>query len=46
MKQFIGCRAFVRPSGTEDILRLYVENNSLNNADLGELSMLLMDILY
>lgn len=46
MKQFIGCRAFVRPSGTEDVLRLYVENNSLNNADLGELSMLLKNILY
>lgn len=31
---FEGCRAFVRPSGTEDILRLYVENNSTNSSDL------------
>ena len=28
-----GSRAFVRPSGTEDVLRLYVEAQSLNGVD-------------
>ena len=45
-KKYNGCRAFVRPSGTEDILRLYVENNSLNSIDLNELVSQLKNILY
>lgn len=36
--EFVGCRVFVRPSGTEDILRLYVENNSTNSCVLNVLT--------
>lgn len=36
-EKFKGCRAFVRPSGTEDILRLYVENNPDNTTDLSDI---------
>jgi phosphoacetylglucosamine mutase len=36
--KYIGCRILVRPSGTEDILRVYLENNSNNSANLLELS--------
>ena len=46
LEKFKGCRAFVRPSGTEDILRLYVENNSKNNANIYELSSQLKNIMY
>lgn len=42
---FKGCRAFVRPSGTEDVLRLYVENDPDNNANLEGLITLLKRVL-
>jgi phosphoacetylglucosamine mutase len=29
-----GCRIFVRPSGTEDVLRLYVENDQTNSRSI------------
>lgn len=45
-EQFKGCRAFVRPSGTEDILRLYVENNQYNSADLDTLASMIKKILF
>ncbi|VBB18917.1 hypothetical protein YASMINEVIRUS_1449 [Yasminevirus sp. GU-2018] len=42
---YTDCRAFVRPSGTEDILRLYVENNGANSADLNKLVSTIKTIL-
>jgi phosphoacetylglucosamine mutase len=39
------CRAFIRPSGTEDVVRLYVENNTDNNVNLQELASLINNIL-
>lgn len=41
-----GLRAFVRPSGTEDILRLYVENNNSGDLDLDLIVKDFFDILY
>jgi len=32
--KFPGSRSFVRPSGTEDVLRLYVEAEKLGDIDL------------
>ena len=45
LDEYISCRVFVRPSGTEDIVRLYVENNSSNSANLKELAKLIEDVL-
>ena len=46
MKEYEGCRAFVRPSGTEDILRLYVENNNSGSADLDALIEKIKSVIY
>lgn len=32
--KYPGSRAFVRPSGTEDVLRLYVEAKTLTDVDM------------
>lgn len=34
VKKYPGSRAFVRPSGTEDVLRLYAEGEELAHVDL------------
>jgi len=34
--QFPGSRSFVRPSGTEDIVRIYVETNTKEENDVVE----------
>jgi len=46
MKEYEGCRAFVRPSGTEDVLRLYVENNNSGSADLDALIEKIKSVIY
>lgn len=45
MKLCEGCRSFVRPSGTEEIVRLYVENNNKNDVNLETLAFDIRSIL-
>ena len=42
---FKGCRCFVRPSGTENILRLYIENNNNNSKNIKILEEMIVSII-
>lgn len=45
MKSYPGCRSIVRASGTEDVVRLYVENNGNNDANLETLTANIKSLL-
>lgn len=45
-EQFKGCRIHIRPSGTEDFLRIYVENNHNNMSNLEELLEMIKNYIF